>query len=191
VSRVERLFLHASVFLTSASGILLLWMKHFMSSADPFSIIHHPWQPQTLAAHVLAAPLLVFALGLILRGHILDRWREGPHNGTGRSGVLVTLLAPALILSGYFLEVAVAPASRRVLAGTHWALGLLFALLYVLHLAVSWPAARAKKRRRRGSRQRGRVTAGGRLDPSGTQGLQSRDGTAWAQAVARSDGRQP
>ncbi len=190
-ARVEGRSLHADLHLAVATGGAVLWMKQFMTSDDPFSVVHHPWQPQMLAAHVLAAPLLVFALGLIARGHILERFREGPRNGTGRSGVTATLIVLPMIASGYLLQVATGHGSRRGLAAAHWVSGLLFALVYAVHVAVSWPAARAKEGRRRGARRRRRAAAGTRLDPPGTQGLQSRLGTAVSEPVAQSDGRRP
>ena len=144
MSRPDRLLLHAATLLAAVTGCAVIWMKYFMKSTDPFSVVNHPWQPQMLAAHVLAAPVLVFALGLIARGHILDRLGEGPRNGSGRSGIAATLIVLPMVATGYVLQVATDPRPRHALAVGHLASGLLFTILYALHLLVSWPVARAR-----------------------------------------------
>ncbi|HEU4402302.1 MAG TPA: hypothetical protein VFT43_09370, partial [Candidatus Polarisedimenticolia bacterium] len=73
MSLFEKILLNLATGLAALSGFVYLVMKYFMTSDDPFSVLHHPWQPYALALHVLVGPAAVFALGLITRGHILDR----------------------------------------------------------------------------------------------------------------------
>ncbi len=55
------------VFIT---GVIYGWMKYFMQPLDPWAVINHPLQPWVLKAHIIAAPLLIFSLGLITLRHV-------------------------------------------------------------------------------------------------------------------------
>jgi hypothetical protein len=143
VSRFERLLLDLSIALSSVTGAVYFVMKEWMRPRDPFSVLGHPWQPHVLAAHVLAGPAVVFALGLIARDHIVERIVSGKPATGRRTGLFITSLALPMVLSGYLLQVVTAPAGRRILALLHLVSGLLFALLFVGHLAATAARRRA------------------------------------------------
>lgn len=142
MSLFERILLHASTLLVGASGLAYLYMKYAMSGVDPFSVLHHPWQPQTLALHVLAGPFLVFALGLITREHIVGRLVENRPHRSRPSGIVAMAAAAPMIASGYLLQVLTDPAPRRALVVVHVASGALFALMYLGHLVLARPRRR-------------------------------------------------
>ncbi|MGH9364854.1 MAG: hypothetical protein ACRD1B_06260, partial [Thermoanaerobaculia bacterium] len=96
----------------------------------------HPWQPAVLAAHVLAAPVAVFGLGLLFRRHALARLSEG-EPARRPTGIAMTLLAIPLALSGYLLQTLTGDAARRWTGWGHAALGLVFAAGYALHPLAS------------------------------------------------------
>ncbi len=123
---------HAAWALTAATGLVYGVLKYFVPSADPDSRIGSPWQPGFLAAHVLVAPLAVFALGLIFRRHALARWRSGQSEGRPSGRILFLAVIP-LVLSGYFLQVLTGVGSRRWTGWFHAVLGALFALAYLMH----------------------------------------------------------
>src|SRR5262249_31523990 len=93
MNRWEAWIIRGGFGLAAASGILYGIAKYFLANPDPDSRAGHPWQPVFLAAHVLAAPAAVFAMGLLLRGHVLPRIRRGEREGR-RTGL--TLLAIGL-----------------------------------------------------------------------------------------------
>jgi hypothetical protein len=131
---LEKLLLHASTSLATLTGVVFLVMKHLMTSADPFSVIHHPLQPYALDLHVLVGPVVVFAIGLIAREHILGRFLEGrPHRSRG-AGIGTILLAAPMVASGYLLQVATGTLTRQALVVAHVATGALFALCLAVHL---------------------------------------------------------
>jgi hypothetical protein len=138
VSRAEAALLHAGTWLAAASGAVYFWMKYMMQGSDPFSALHHPWQPQMLALHVLAAPILVFALGLIARGHVVEGYREEKPHPARLSGVATVLPALPMIATGYLIQVVAGPGIRRSLVMTHLLTGGLFALLFAAHVGVGW-----------------------------------------------------
>jgi len=146
MTRLESILLQVSTFLSGLSGIAFLVMKYLMKNDDPFSVLGHPWQPHMLAIHVLVSPLVVFALGLISREHILGGYLNGAGRRGRRSGASTILLAAPMILSGYFLQVVTGEIFRQILVIIHVATGLMFAGLFFWHLRA------AAVRRRRAAR---------------------------------------
>jgi hypothetical protein len=167
-------------------------MKYLLRSSDPFSVVHHPWQPNVLAIHVLVVPLVVFALGLIARGHVVGRLLDGgPHAGR-RSGIGAGLLSLPLIASGYLMQVSTAPSLRRSLGVVHMVAGAAFVLIYVAHLVLSRPQHRVSGGSGRGRRsRRSRRAALRRLDRSVDLGLESSQGPAAHGPRPGPDGRRP
>jgi hypothetical protein len=124
------------VALAGASGIVYGVMKYFLAGANPDSRLGHPWQPVMLAAHVLAAPVAVFGLGLLWRSHALGRLQLLEKEGR-RSGLTLLQVAPPLVFSGYIVEVLTGEALRKTTGWIHAALGAAFVLAFVLHLTGS------------------------------------------------------
>jgi hypothetical protein len=147
VSRAERRLLDVSVALVTLSGIAYYVMKTWMRPRDPYSVLGHPFQPYALALHLLTAPALVFALGLIFREHVLEKLRGGRSVPGRKGGVLLAATALPMVLSGYGLQTASSPGARGVLSYAHLATGLLFALLFLSHLASTLQRRRAASRR--------------------------------------------
>jgi hypothetical protein len=135
VSAFESRLLSWTVAIVTVTGIAYWVMKDLMPRTDPYSVLGHPWQPHALAAHVLVAPVVLFALGLIAREHILGGVRNG--RGRGRSGLFSAAVAVPVILSGYLLQVVTAPGARRIVALLHLVSGILFALLFAGHLLTA------------------------------------------------------
>ena len=179
MSAFERFLLHASVLAAAISGVVFFWMKYLLRGSDPF-------------IHVLVVPLVVFALGLIAREHVVGRLLDGsPHAGR-RSGIGAGLLSLPLIASGYLMQVSTAPSLRRSLGILHMVAGAAFALVYVAHLALSRPQRRMSSGSGGGRRsRRSRRAARRRLDRSGGLGLESNQGPAAHGPRPGPDGRRP
>ena len=127
---------HAGWSLTALSGLVYAVLKYFVANPDPDSRLPHPWQPAVLAAHVLAAPVAVFALGLVFRRHALTRLSSGEPERR-RTGLVMTMLAIPLVFSGYILQILTGDAGRRWTGWLHAALGLVYAIGYAIHPFVS------------------------------------------------------
>jgi len=137
VSGLERALVGVSTWLMALTGAAYFFMKYLMSGDDPFSVIHHPWQPHALSLHVVAGPAAVFALGLIARDHILARIVE-PRQRRGRAtGLVLVALTIPMIVSGYLMQVLTDPGIRRVLVGVHVVSGALYVVLFAGHLIAS------------------------------------------------------
>ena len=131
MSRFERWSVWLTSLVTAATGIVLLWMKYFMESGDQWSVINHPWEPLVLKLHILSAPLLVFALGLITLRHVWAHIRERVSRGR-RSGFAVAFMATAMVVTGYLIQVVTQEGLLRVVALGHIGVG----LVYVAWLSV-------------------------------------------------------
>ena len=148
MNRLERLLLDLSIALSTLTGSVYYVMKEWMRPRDPFSVLGHPWQPHVLALHVLAGPVVIFALGLIAREHIFERIVSGRPLIGRRTGLLISGLGLPMIASGYALQIVTSPAGRKVLSLLHLVSGVLFALLFVGHLMATAARRRAAASRR-------------------------------------------
>jgi hypothetical protein len=132
VKRWEAWWNHAALAAVSLTGLAYGAFKYFVPSADPDSRVGSPWQPWLLKAHVLVAPFAILGIGLLLRRHALARLRRGEQSGR-RTGVAMLWIFAPLTLTGYLIQVFVAPAAVRSTGWIHAGLGILFVLGYAFH----------------------------------------------------------
>jgi hypothetical protein len=131
-------------------------MKDWLQPLDEFAVINHPLQPWVLKAHVLAAPLMVFAIGLVAAEHIWRQYKLRIAAGR-RSGVLSMWMIAPLIATGYAIQVVTHTGWLEALAWAHLATG----VAYLVGLALHHPIPRRfvhpllDGRRARRSRRRG------------------------------------
>jgi hypothetical protein len=124
---------HLAWAFAGLSGIAYGVMKYFLAGSDPDSRAGHPWQQPMLKAHILAAPFLVFTLGLVFSGHALARLKGGMDPGrTSGSGLLG--LAGPMILTGALIQALTGDVARQWTGWIHAALGVLCILAYGAHL---------------------------------------------------------
>ncbi len=128
---------HISTLLVTLSGLAYFWMKYAMQTDDPFSIVNHSWQPSMLGLHVLAAPFLVFIIGLMVQSHIQKKLRSGARSNRG-SGLLSMATLPVMIASGYMLQVVTAPLLASITLGAHLVSSSIFVITYATHQVVSY-----------------------------------------------------
>jgi hypothetical protein len=116
----------------------------------------HPWLSAAQHLHVLVAPVLVFTLGMMVRGHLWPRLRGGTEGR--RTGLSAALLIAPMVFSGYGLQVSASPLWRSVLGWTHGISATVFLLAYIGHLAF------------RGWRKEGHSVAGRAVGLTGLPG---------------------
>lgn len=174
---VERWLLWVSTGLVGATGIAYAWMKYLMASDDPFAVVHHPLQPWVLKAHILAAPLPVFAVGTVFLRHVVRQWRSRKPDGR-RSGLLVFALFAAMVSSGYLIQAATTGSWARWFGWIHFGAGAAYLVVIAVHQAVAAALAR------RGARAPAGADAQGRPAP-----LAALPELAWRETVASPDCR--
>ena len=142
MKRWAALLNHAACLLVGLSGVAYGVLKTFMPATDPDSRAGHPWQQPMLKAHVLTAPFLIFALGLVFSGHALARLKGGEDPGRTSGAGLLALAAP-LVLTGPLIQVLTGDAARQWTGWIHAALGVVYVLAYAAHLLKRRPANRS------------------------------------------------
>lgn len=146
MTRFEKYLVWSSTAAVSATGGVYAWMKYLMTPTDEWAVINHPLQPLVLKLHILTAPFLVFAVGVILMRHIWPHFRAGIRLAR-RSGVTTALVTVPMILTGYAIQAVTHAGWLRGLGWAHLGLGVVFALGSIAH-------AVAGRRLRRVSAQR-------------------------------------
>ncbi|MGH9457341.1 MAG: hypothetical protein ACRD2J_06825, partial [Thermoanaerobaculia bacterium] len=131
MSRGAVWLVHLSIAAIAITGVVFFVMKYMMETDDPFAVANHPWQPHVLAAHVVAAPLAVFALGWLWNAHIRPKW-VGGGKARRRSGLSGMWLLAPMILSGVLIQVATAEWFRTAMEWTHWISSGAFVVAYLV-----------------------------------------------------------
>jgi len=128
--------LHVSNLLVGGTGLVYAWMLYLVQPEDPYAVVNHPFQPDVQHLHILAAPLLVFAAGLIWRRHVWPQWKRGVERR--RSGtVLICLLVP-MVVSGSLIQTAVDARWRKIWVAVHLTASFLWLAGYLTHQAVGY-----------------------------------------------------
>ena len=138
--RAEVWALHLSCVLVGGTGLVYAWMRYLVTPVDPFAVVNHPWQPTWMHLHVLAAPLLVFAVGMVWRRHVWCGWRLGIR-ARRRSGLGLALSLAPMIVSAGLLQVSVGEGWRRAWGWVHLATGGLWIAGYLAHQLMRRPVS--------------------------------------------------
>ncbi len=145
MNRLEAWTVHLSTAAVGGTGLVYAWMRYLLRSSDPYAVVNHPLQPAVQHLHVLTAPLLVFAAGLVWRRHAWSHWRGGLRRRR-RSGLgMLVALAP-MVVSGYLVQTTVTASWHAAWVGIHLAASALWVAGWAAHGALAW--------RGRGSRGR-------------------------------------
>lgn len=136
MSRLEVVFVHLATLLVGGTGLVYAVMRYLLEPEDdPLGIVNHPLEPTVQHLHVLLAPLLVFAVGIIWRRHVWASWRSGfPERRLSGLGLILTM-AP-MVVSGYLVQVAVSEGWRTVWVAVHATASALWIIGYGVHVIV-------------------------------------------------------
>ena len=137
-------FTHVAWLLIAITGVVYAWMRYLCEPDDPMALANHPLEPETLALHVISAPLFVFALGLLWRSHILVKIRSSrpDRKVTGYSLLVLAIVCTA---SGYLLQVSTSELLRTVWTWSHAVTGLALVVVYLLHQFAPHTALRNRR----------------------------------------------
>jgi hypothetical protein len=156
VTRFERWAVWSTSLATFVTGVIYLGMKYLLVSDDPFAVVNHPWQPLVLKLHILVAPLLTFAIGLVMLRHVWRHLRNRMQAGR-RSGLLTLVVLGPMIVTGYLLQAITHQRWLEAMAISHIGLGLIYGAGLLAHqFAAGGKAARAARAEERRIRRRKR-----------------------------------
>ena len=136
MSRFEAWTAHAATLLVGGTGLVYAWMRYLVRPADPFAVVNHPLQPLVQHLHILLAPLLVFAAGMMWHQHAWEYWRRGVERRRRSGGSMIFTLVP-MVVSGYLIQTAVADDWRRIWVIVHLAASGLWLLGYLAHQVLA------------------------------------------------------
>lgn len=132
MNRFEKWSVWLSTAATALTGVGLIWTKYFVTSEETWAVVNHPWEPWLLKAHILAAPALIFAVGLIASRHIWQHYRAGIRWGR-KVGIATVLMAVPMVLTGYLIQVLTDRGWLGAMAIAHIVFSLIFTVTLVLH----------------------------------------------------------
>ena len=135
MKQLRKWLLMCSSLATGVTGLVYFWMKRFLVPTDPFAVVGHPLEPWLLKTHILAAPVLVFALGLIAMDHIWQNYRCLVPAGR-RSGIAATWVIAPMVATGYLIQVVTAVGWLSALGWAHLGAGVCYLVTLVAHQHV-------------------------------------------------------
>ena len=122
----------ASSTATLVTGLVYFWMDRMLTPVDEFAIINHPLQPLVLKAHILVAPVLVFALGMIAVDHVWKYFR-GTIRRARRSGLSTMWPVVPMVVSGYLIQAVTHELWLAVVAWAHIVTGVAYGITLAAH----------------------------------------------------------
>lgn len=132
MTRFQKWLLWGSSILTGVTGVVYWWMKNMMDPVAEWAVINHPLQPWVLKAHIVAAPVLIFAIGLIAAQHIWKHFRTSARRGR-RSGLITMYVLGPMVLSGYLIQVVTHPGLLATLMWLHVGTGAIYLVGLAAH----------------------------------------------------------
>lgn len=132
MNRIEVWFVHISSILVGTTGLVYGIMRYLMEPENQFSVVNHPWQPGFQHFHILVAPFLIFAFGLIWKTHVYDHYRRGIKSSR-RSGIGLMLTMTPMAVSGYLIQVSVMDFWRTTWVIVHCVTSFLWLIGYLTH----------------------------------------------------------
>lgn len=127
---------------TALTGVVYAWMKYLMTSPEAWSVINHPLEPWMLKAHILVAPVMVFAVGLIATDHVWKHYRTRVR-ARRRSGLTIMLLLVPMVATGYLIQTITSAGWLQALVIAHLVTGGVYVAGLALHWLIRTPARRA------------------------------------------------
>ncbi len=140
----HRRLLWSSTALTGATGLVYFAVDRMMQPVDTWAVINHPLQPWVLKAHILVAPVMVLAIGMIATDHIWKHYRGGMKRGRRTGRMAMWVLGP-MIVSGYLIQAITHSTVLAIVAWAHIGTGLAFLAGFGAH---QWVLARRPLTRR-------------------------------------------
>jgi hypothetical protein len=140
MNRGEIRFVLLANLLVGGTGVAYAAMKYLMKPTDEWSIVNHPWQPHAQHLHVLLAPMLALAGGLLWRHHVTEKLRSGSWRGR-RSGLLLVALFVPMIASGSLIQISVAETWRQVWVWVHLVCTGFWLVAFLVHWTLPRSAA--------------------------------------------------
>lgn len=118
-------FVHLTSYLTIGHGILYYVIKNFMTNETQYGIRPNEYQGLIQSVHIILSPILIFALGLLWKNHILKFFRK--KSIKLYSGIILTTTLITISFSGYLIQIIYNIKGKEIATYIH----LIFSALYI------------------------------------------------------------
>lgn len=124
------------VFALAGSGAAWLVAQRVLAAPTEFGTVAPAWAAKALALHGGAAMLALVVIGAWLPAHVLPRMARAPRRWTG---VLQLGLCAVLAITGFGLYYLADETTRPAWSLVHWACGLGWPVLLLVHRHLRSP----------------------------------------------------
>lgn len=125
---------HLSNFIVGLSGLIYGFYRYLAEKpASEFGNAVHPLEELWRVAHLISAPVLVFAIGFLWTNHVSEQLAI-PKAKRRKSGLLLIGNAAPMIFSGYLIQTAVNETLRNAWIVIHLVSAGIWLSSYLLHL---------------------------------------------------------
>lgn len=124
-------FTHIAAYLTVLHGLIYFIVKYYMQVESPYGERPHWSQGYIQSIHIFLSPLLVFAIGMLWKDHIVMKFK---HSARKRgSGITLFIICAVMIFSGYGIQSFYEETTKAVQTWAHLISSFLFVVAYAIH----------------------------------------------------------
>lgn len=125
---------HLANALVGISGLVYAFFRYLAEKpAAEFGTPVHPFEETWRVAHLIAAPVLVFAVGVIWNSHVMHQFNK-TRAKRRKSGVLLMGNLLPMVFSGYLIQTAVEERWRKAWVVIHLVTAAIWIAAYLVHL---------------------------------------------------------
>lgn len=128
----ERWTLRVGYATATATGLGYGYLKYFSQVDGEFGPVPHCFQGPLQHVHILAAPIMVFAFGIAVRGHAVGMLKHHVQRGR-KTGIALLAVGGLMIFGGYLIQIVTGHLARNAAAWIHGLASALFVLIYIAH----------------------------------------------------------
>lgn len=130
-SKLSKKLLYPSLFALTFTGVTWLIGHYFLEIQGEFGPEKHPLEIWSLRLHGLSSLFVLLFTGMLLEHHIVSHFKQRRRLATGISLISLSIF---LALSGYMLYYLSDDSWRLFFSFSHWIIGLITILFFLLHL---------------------------------------------------------
>jgi len=128
----EKKFLNYSHYVITITGIIYYLVKNFFQVQGEWGVESHPFEVHLQHFHILSVPILLVAISMIFKDHVLKKIISKSRL-MKKSGISLLVLAIIMIFSGYGIQVAMSTIVRNAMINIHLVSSLAWIVVFLYH----------------------------------------------------------
>lgn len=134
MTRAEKRNIIISFVLATVSGALIYILDNYFEVVKEWGTEANPFLSYSKLFHYFSTPLLILAIGFIIKSHIIKKIKNLNSESKSRTGLILTIGLVLLIYSGQSLLFVSDVTLTSILIYVHLGLGLLMGAVLIKHL---------------------------------------------------------